>query len=63
MSEPNLVNLFLGKFVTVDAEGYTVRGKLKRIEQSFKLNHLPQLLVLESEYGFILLRAWSVIKT
>jgi len=62
--EPNLISLFLGKTVLVECEpGLTVEGKLIRYVLGYQKGHLPTVLIVQNEFGYHILRSWSVIKT
>jgi len=55
---------FLGKFVLVEIEGYTVIGRLIRFSRSDKGNHKPTVLFLKNGKELILIRgSWTAIKS
>jgi hypothetical protein len=54
---------FLGKFVTVEIDSYRVIGKLIRFSHNNKNGHRPNVLFLQNEKELILVRgAWTAIK-
>jgi hypothetical protein len=53
---------FLGRLVTVKVWGQIiVKGVLVAHQQSNVNGHLPDLLILKSDDGLLLLREWGVI--
>ena len=60
--EPNLLSYFLGKSVIVDSQVCTVQGRLIRYQLGYRKGHLPTVLILKGEHGFIILRSWRIIK-
>jgi hypothetical protein len=60
----NPISFLLGKSVVVKAEGYTVKGSLIHYQTDSKNPHKPSVLILESQFGKILIRGnWTVIAT
>jgi len=60
----NPINFFLGKTVVIECEpGLTVEGKLIRYVLGFQQGHLPTVLIVQNEHGYIILRSWKTIKT
>jgi len=60
----NPISFLLGKTVVVEAEGYTVKGRLIHYQIDSKNPHRPSVLILETQFGKILIRGnWTVIAT
>ncbi len=64
LHQKSLLSDFLGKEVTVEAEGYTCLGMLIRYESGNKKLHIPYVLILKSLKGYwIMVRSWQIIKS
>jgi hypothetical protein len=60
----NPISCFIGKTVLVECEpGLTVEGRLIRYVLGYQEGHLPTVLIVQNEHGFIILRSWKTIKT
>jgi hypothetical protein len=58
----NLVSLLLNRRVTVVADDVRVPGRLIAVSKSIRgHSHKPNVLVLESAMGFVIIRCWSLI--
>ena len=53
----------LNKHVTIVTTIGEISGKLLSFQPSKKRNHIPMLLILQTNKGKVIVRAWSHIKT
>jgi len=62
-AQKSILEFFLNKTITVEAENLQIKGKLIFYREGFKQGHLPTVLILKNQQGYSILRVWSVIKT
>ena len=57
-----LLKRFLNEHVTIVTLEGEVSGELISFQPSKKRNHIPMLLILQTNKGKVIVRAWSQIK-
>jgi len=57
----DLVETFIGCEICVENCGVQVEGKLVAVSSSNKANHRPEVLLLETHGGPVVVRGWAII--
>jgi len=57
-----LISPFLNSNVEIETDKFTVKGRLLGFKIGERKNHIPNILIVQTDTGKIIVRAWSLIR-